>query len=223
MEVVLTGIKPTGKAGTLHIGNYVGAMKPAVAASRNPNVQSYYFLADYHAIGGDADSVARSTLEIAASWLAVGLDPEQGRALSAVRHPRDPRAHLDPAQRDGQGPDESRARLQGRGRRERGDAGRRSRSGDHDASVFVPDPDGRGHLDVQRGQGAGRQRPEAARRDGARHRAALQPPLRRDVRAARRRDRRQRGDAARPRRPQDEQELRQRRAAVRRARKSCAS
>ena len=57
MEVVLTGIKPTGKPGTLHIGNYVGAMKPAVAASKNPNVHSYYFLADYHAIGGDADSV----------------------------------------------------------------------------------------------------------------------------------------------------------------------
>ena len=77
MEVVLTGIKPTGKAGALHIGNYVGAMKPAVAASKNPNVHSYYFLADYHAIGGDADSVARSTLEIAASWLAVGLDPDK--------------------------------------------------------------------------------------------------------------------------------------------------
>jgi tryptophanyl-tRNA synthetase len=74
MEVVLTGIKPTG---TLHIGNYVGAIKPAVAASMNPGVHSYFFLADYHAIGGDADSVARSTLEIAASWLAVGLDPEK--------------------------------------------------------------------------------------------------------------------------------------------------
>jgi tryptophanyl-tRNA synthetase len=74
MDVVLTGIKPTGQP---HIGNYVGAMKPAVAASKNPNVHSYYFLADYHAIGGDADSVARSTLEIAASWLAVGLDPDK--------------------------------------------------------------------------------------------------------------------------------------------------
>jgi tryptophanyl-tRNA synthetase len=72
MEVVLTGIKPTG---TPHIGNYVGAIKPAVAASVTPNVLSYFFLADYHAIGGDADAVARSTLEIAASWLAVGLDP----------------------------------------------------------------------------------------------------------------------------------------------------
>ena len=36
MEVVLTGIKPTGQPGTLHIGNYVGAMLPAVAASKNP-------------------------------------------------------------------------------------------------------------------------------------------------------------------------------------------
>jgi tryptophanyl-tRNA synthetase len=75
MEVVLTGIKPTGHPGMLHIGNYVGAMKPAVAASKNASVQSYFFLADYHAIGGDADALARSTLEIAASWLAVGLDP----------------------------------------------------------------------------------------------------------------------------------------------------
>lgn len=77
MEVVLTGIKPTGQPGTLHIGNYVGAMKPSVVASRNPNVHSYFFLADYHAIGGDADALNRSTLEIAASWLAVGLDPRK--------------------------------------------------------------------------------------------------------------------------------------------------
>jgi tryptophanyl-tRNA synthetase len=77
MEVVLTGIKPTGQPGMLHIGNYVGAMKPSVAASRNPNVHSYFFLADYHAIGGDADALNRSTLEIAASWLAVGLDPSK--------------------------------------------------------------------------------------------------------------------------------------------------
>jgi tryptophanyl-tRNA synthetase len=77
MEVVLTGIKPTGQPGMLHIGNYVGAMKPAVAASKDSTVASYFFLADYHAIGGDADAMARSTLEIAASWLAVGLDPDK--------------------------------------------------------------------------------------------------------------------------------------------------
>ncbi len=74
MEVVLTGIKPTG---TVHIGNYVGAIKPAVAASTNAEILSYFFLADYHAIGAEADAVARSTLEIAASWLAVGLDPDR--------------------------------------------------------------------------------------------------------------------------------------------------
>jgi tryptophanyl-tRNA synthetase len=74
MNIVLTGIKPTG---TLHIGNYVGAIKPAIGASATPGAQSFFFLADYHAIGGDADAVARSTLEIAASWLALGLDPKK--------------------------------------------------------------------------------------------------------------------------------------------------
>ena len=117
---------------------------------------------------------------------------------------------------DGEGPHESRARVQSRRRRERGDAGPRPRSGGHDESVLVPDPHGRRHLDVQSGQGARGPRSEAARRDGARHRAALQPPLRRDVRAARRRHRRQHRDAAGPRRPQDVEELRQRDPAVRR-------
>ena len=74
MDSVLTGIKPTG---TLHIGNYVGAIKPAIAASAARGVGSYFFLADYHAIGGDADLVAQATLEIAASWLALGLDPSK--------------------------------------------------------------------------------------------------------------------------------------------------
>jgi tryptophanyl-tRNA synthetase len=74
MNIVLTGIKPTG---TLHIGNYVGAIKPAIAASVRPGMQSYFFMADYHAIGGDADLVSRATLEIAASWLALGLDSDK--------------------------------------------------------------------------------------------------------------------------------------------------
>jgi tryptophanyl-tRNA synthetase len=74
MDTVLTGIKTTG---TSHIGNYVGAIKPAVDASKRPAVRSYFFLADYHAIGSDPDRVARSTLEIAATWLACGLDPNK--------------------------------------------------------------------------------------------------------------------------------------------------
>ena len=72
---VLTGITTTG---TPHLGNYVGAIRPAVAASRSPNVESYYFMADYHALikCDDPARIARSSLEIAATWLACGLDPE---------------------------------------------------------------------------------------------------------------------------------------------------
>jgi tryptophanyl-tRNA synthetase len=70
---VLTGITTTG---TPHLGNYVGAIKPAIAASRDPDTDSFYFLADYHALVKceDPARVARSTLEIAATWLALGLD-----------------------------------------------------------------------------------------------------------------------------------------------------
>lgn len=73
---VLTGIKPTGVP---HLGNYVGAIRPAVTASQAPGVESFFFLADYHALISTQDPlrVQRSTLEIAASWLACGLDPER--------------------------------------------------------------------------------------------------------------------------------------------------
>ena len=76
MEIVLTGITTTGAP---HIGNYVGAIRPAVTASWQEDIgATYYFLADYHSLvkGSDPDQVARSTLEIAASWLAAGLNPE---------------------------------------------------------------------------------------------------------------------------------------------------
>jgi tryptophanyl-tRNA synthetase len=72
----LTGITTTG---TPHLGNYVGAIRPAIAASRNPGAESFYFLADYHALVkcDDPARIQQSTLEIAASWLACGLDPEK--------------------------------------------------------------------------------------------------------------------------------------------------
>ena len=72
----LTGITTTG---TPHLGNFVGSIRPSVAASLTPDVQSFYFLADYHALIKCEDPVRiqRSTLEIAASWLAAGLDPEK--------------------------------------------------------------------------------------------------------------------------------------------------
>ena len=75
VQRVLTGITTSG---TPHLGNYAGAIRPAVAASRAPGVQSFYFLADYHALikCDEPARIQRSTLEIAASWLASGLDPE---------------------------------------------------------------------------------------------------------------------------------------------------
>jgi len=75
-KTVLTGITTTG---TPHIGNYLGAIKPAIEASHDPQLNNFYFLADFHALikCHDPDRVARSTREIAATWLALGLDPEQ--------------------------------------------------------------------------------------------------------------------------------------------------
>ena len=72
---ILTGITTSG---TPHLGNYVGAIRPAIAASRRADAESFFFLADYHALikTGDPARVQRSTLEIAASWLACGLDPD---------------------------------------------------------------------------------------------------------------------------------------------------
>jgi tryptophanyl-tRNA synthetase len=73
---VLTGITTSG---TPHLGNYVGAVRPAVRASLAPGAESFYFLADYHALikVGEPARIQRSTLEIAATWLAAGLDPER--------------------------------------------------------------------------------------------------------------------------------------------------
>ncbi len=72
---VLTGITTSG---TPHLGNYVGAIRPAVAASRSGEFDSFFFLADYHALikCQDPAQVKQSTLEIAAAWLALGLDPD---------------------------------------------------------------------------------------------------------------------------------------------------
>jgi tryptophanyl-tRNA synthetase len=72
----LTGITTTG---TPHLGNYVGAIRPAVQASRRAGTENFYFLADYHALikCDEPARIQRSTMEIAACWLAAGLDPEQ--------------------------------------------------------------------------------------------------------------------------------------------------
>lgn len=73
---VLTGITTTG---TPHLGNYVGAIRPALEASRRSDVDAFFFMADYHALikSDDAARIERSRLEIAATWLAAGLDPQR--------------------------------------------------------------------------------------------------------------------------------------------------
>ncbi len=76
MTRFLTGITPSG---TPHLGNYAGMMRPAIAATHSTGVENFYFLADYHALikAQDPERVHRSSLEIAASWLACGLDPDK--------------------------------------------------------------------------------------------------------------------------------------------------
>jgi tryptophanyl-tRNA synthetase len=72
--ISLTGIKPTGKP---HIGNYLGMYRPALDLMQN--YQGMYFVADYHALTTmhDPDSLRELVYEVAASWLALGLDPEE--------------------------------------------------------------------------------------------------------------------------------------------------
>jgi len=71
----LTGITTTG---TAHLGNYVGAIRPAISASQHPSHDAFFFLADYHALikCQQPDVIEKATREIAATWLALGLDPD---------------------------------------------------------------------------------------------------------------------------------------------------
>lgn len=81
--ISLTGIKPTGTlvrpedGGTVHLGNYLGAIKPALELCKR--YDSIYFIADYHALTSQRDPKAlrENTLDVAAAWLACGLDPEK--------------------------------------------------------------------------------------------------------------------------------------------------
>ena len=72
----LTGITTTG---TPHLGNYVGAIRPAIEASKSGDIESFYFLADYHALikCHDPEVIKQSTREIAATWMALGLDTDK--------------------------------------------------------------------------------------------------------------------------------------------------
>ena len=72
-DTILTGIKPTGK---LHIGNYFGAIKPALDLAKERNGDTMFFIADYHALNflKDKEKFREYTYDAAATWLACGLD-----------------------------------------------------------------------------------------------------------------------------------------------------
>jgi tryptophanyl-tRNA synthetase len=74
-ERVLTGIKPTGLP---HLGNLLGAIRPALQLAE-AGLEAMYFIADYHALISihDAGKLAELTREVAATWLAFGLDPDR--------------------------------------------------------------------------------------------------------------------------------------------------
>ncbi|UQA57763.1 tryptophan--tRNA ligase [Polyangium aurulentum] len=73
-KTILTGIKSSGRP---HLGNYIGAIKPALALAQNPAHEALYFIADYHALTTlhDPKEMRHSGYEVAATWLALGLDP----------------------------------------------------------------------------------------------------------------------------------------------------
>lgn len=73
-EIALTGIKPSG---TPHIGNYLGMNRPALELAQK--YQAMYFIADYHALTTvkNGDDLRRLTYDVAATWLALGLDPDK--------------------------------------------------------------------------------------------------------------------------------------------------
>lgn len=75
-QILLTGIKPTG---TPHIGNYFGAIKPAIDLSKTDQYYCNYFIADYHALTTikSREDLINNFREVACTWLACGLDPEK--------------------------------------------------------------------------------------------------------------------------------------------------
>ncbi|MFS0782680.1 tryptophan--tRNA ligase [Bacillus sp. 1P06AnD] len=73
---ILTGIKPTGQ---VHLGNYIGAIKPALDLARDDRYEAYYFVADYHGFTRtpDPEEFKQLSYGIAATWIALGLDYEK--------------------------------------------------------------------------------------------------------------------------------------------------
>jgi tryptophanyl-tRNA synthetase len=76
MQTILTGVKPTDKP---HLGNFAGAIRPAIEASKQPDTQTWFFIADYHSLTNlhDPKVLHEMIYEVAATWLACGMDPNK--------------------------------------------------------------------------------------------------------------------------------------------------
>ena len=75
-KICLTGVKPTGMP---HLGNFIGAIKPAIENVKSSDMEGYFFIADYHSLitVHDGEQLRSDIYEVAATWLAAGLDPER--------------------------------------------------------------------------------------------------------------------------------------------------
>ncbi len=88
-RISLTGIKPTGSP---HIGNYFGMYKQAIALSES-YLGGLYFVADFHALTTTPDppkDLQRDIYEVAAAWLALGLDPDKAFSFCNPTFPKSP-------------------------------------------------------------------------------------------------------------------------------------
>jgi tryptophanyl-tRNA synthetase len=81
-RIALSGIKPTGE---LHIGNYLGMIKPAFELAQT--YQALYFIADYHALTTvkDAKILNHMVYDVAATLVALGLDPDAIPLMEKLR------------------------------------------------------------------------------------------------------------------------------------------
>lgn len=76
MARILTGIQSTGRP---HLGNILGAIKPAIELANEANNDSFLFIADLHSLTQikDKETLKNNTFQVAATWLACGLDPNK--------------------------------------------------------------------------------------------------------------------------------------------------
>ena len=89
LPVVVSGVQPTG---TLHLGNYFGALRQHVALADDAarRAEAYYFIVDYHALTSvrDPEALRRHTHNVALDYLALGFDPAKAHLFVQSRVPQ---------------------------------------------------------------------------------------------------------------------------------------